>query len=196
MSLIRIRRTAFAAIALVITVSTASTSALAQYEPNFELSVQGGYDRTLSALKDVAEDGFGAGASLGYRFSDRLVIGGDFQFHNYNINELLTSGFQTPIDVSMRMVEYAGFAKLYLNDSDQRLYVRGSAGLFAGRTAINFLGNQAVATTTDPGVSGAIGFQLFGQRNSATFFEASYRRLIGEDVHWVGFSVGASFFVW
>jgi len=196
MSLDFSRRSAFAVIALSICLGLLSTPAQAQYEPNFELSVQGGYDRTFSVLKDFAEDGFAAGASLGYRFTDRLVLGGDLQFHSFHPNDSVTAPFGGNIEISSTMVEYAGFAKLYLNDGKRRLYARGSAGLFHGRTEITYLGVQMAGTSDDPGMSGALGLELFGRNNSATFFEASYRRLIGEDIHWVSFSVGASFFIW
>lgn len=196
MSLYFCRRGILVGVVLTLVVCLGSSMAHAQYRPNYELSLQGGYDQTLSTLKNFAEDGFAGGASLGYRFSERLVLGGDVQLHSFHVNDAITDPFSNNIDISSTMLETGGFAKLYLNQRDQRLYVRGSGGIFYGRTKANYLGVESTGTSTDPGMSGAVGLELFGPRNSATYFEASYHRILGEDIHWMSFQMGASFFLW
>ncbi len=192
MSLILCLRLGLALVLLLVVVGGAQ----AQYEPNFELSLQGGYDGNLTSLGDVADDGFATGASLGYRLADRLVVGGDFRYHNFNVNSAFTAGFPSTIDVTMTMLEFGGFVKAYTNSGDHRFYLRGTAGVFRGRTEVDYRGQQQLSTTTDPGISGAVGFEIVGHRNSATFFEASYRRVLGDDLQWLSVSLGASFFIW
>jgi hypothetical protein len=196
MSLSFSRHGCVVAVALAALVFMGVSSAQAQYEPKYEFSVQGSYAQTFSALKDFASSGIGGSASLGYRYSDRLVIGADATLHSFQPNDSVTAAFSNNIDISSILVEGAGFAKLYTNTGNRRVYLRGSAGVFHARTSVNYLGLKGTGTLTDPGMSAGVGIELIGHRNSATYFEASYRRMLGEDVHWVSFSVGASFFIW
>lgn len=173
-----------------------ATPASAQWEPNYELSLQGGYDHTLDTLGEATDGGFGLGTSLGYRMSPDFIVGADFHLNSYSVADEVTAGILGEMNVSMALYEFAAFAKHYVGSGNYRFYGKGGAGLFYGRSKVSYQGQEYVGDSYDPGMSASIGFQIEGRRNSATFFEASYRRVLGDDVHWFGFSVGANFFVW
>jgi hypothetical protein len=181
---------------LAILTLAAAPAVADPYAPDFELSLEGGYQRSLTTLQDFAEDSIGLGVGLGYKLNDRFVIGGDFHYTNYNLNDDLFSGFLGELQLDLAHFEYLGFAKCYLSDGRYRTYVKGGAGVFNGQSKITYQGAQGTGSSMDPGMMGSVGLQLVGSRDSATYIEFGYRRVLGDDIHWYGVSLGAAFFIW
>ena len=186
-------RAAIALAALALLTSPASAD---KWEPDFEWTLQGGYDYTLDILGEATDGGFSAGTTLGYRATASWILGADFHYNGYGVSDRLTAGFSDAIDIDMSMFELTGFVKRYLNSGSYRLYAKTGGGVFYGRSEVNYQGLQSTGSSYDPGVTGALGFQLDGGRNASTFFEASYRRVLGEDIHWFAFGVGVNFGIW
>jgi hypothetical protein len=161
----------------------AAVPAFAQVPGTFEITASGGVNMPTGSLGDQSKMGFAAGASVGYRAIDQLVVGAEFMYYGLGANDDALALLGTGADMSTNIMQMTAMGKYMFPVAEMHhVYAKGVAGMYRAEVSFDnvpFLGSGSVADTNLGGGVGA-GFRINGAKKTSFFGEGMYHFIQGD----------------
>lgn len=160
-----------------------------------ELMVGGGLNGPLGDYGDQAKIGWAFMTGAGLRIAKFVSLGAEIGFYGSSAQDEMLEGFSPETELSMRIEQYAGTAKILIPVQNHNLFAKGLIGSYRGVANVSSPLGDASVSNTDLGYGFGGGVMINGERNSSFFLDVTYHTIDfdGADskTHFISYSAGA-----
>ena len=187
------------AIATLLTVAALIVAPVAVQNAHaqFEFTLGGGLNSPMGEYGDQVDLGYAFMTGVGYQLTPFLVVGAEVSLYGNSASDELLSGFSPGTEMSTRIAQYAGMAKVLVPFGNHNVFAKGLLGSYRGSAKLTGPLGQAEVKTSDLGYGIGGGLLIGGESNSKFFLDATYHRISydgsTEDTDFVTYTAGAIF---
>jgi len=185
------------AIVLVAAAITVAPMAVQNAHAQFELTVGGGVNSPLGEFADQADLGYAVMTGAGYRLTPFLVLGAEISLYGNSGSDELLSGLSPGTEVSTRIMQYAGMAKVLIPFGSHNLFAKGLIGNYRASAKVTGPLGVAEGKNSETGYGLGGGLLIGGAGRSSFFLDMTYHTIAfdgaTENTNFVTYTAGAVF---
>jgi hypothetical protein len=158
-----------------------------------ELTLGAGANTPMGDYGDQMKTGYAVVTGLGIRVMPLLVVGAELSFYGNSATDEALAGLGGEAEVSGRIQQYAGMAKLLLPVGNHNVFAKGVVGNYRATAKVSSSIGEASASNSALGYGLGGGLLINGARNSAFFLDVTYHRVSydGSDIDTTFFTFSA-----
>ena len=162
-----------------------------------ELTLGGGMNSPLGEYGDEVNAGYAVTGGIGYRFMPLIVVGAEVSLYGNKASDELMAGLAPGTQVSTRIQNYAGMAKLLIPVRNHNVFAKGLVGTYRSSVSVSsYLGDVSVSNS-ELGYGLGGGLLINGSSGSALFLDVTYHTVPHDgseaNSNFLAFSAGGVF---
>jgi hypothetical protein len=162
-----------------------------------ELTLGGGMNSPLGEYGDQVNAGYAVTAGIGYRFMPLIVVGAEVSLYGNKGSDELLAPLGPTYEMSSRIQQYAGMAKLLLPVGNHNVFAKGLVGSYRASATVSGPLGEASASNSEVGYGLGGGLLINGSRNSSLYLDVTYHHIAYDgsdiDTNFLTFSAGGVF---
>jgi hypothetical protein len=183
---------------LVATALVILPMAVQNANAQLEVTLGGGLNSPMGDYGDEANAGYAFMTGVAYRLAPFLAVGAEIGLYGNSASDDVLAGFTPGTELSTRIVQYAGMAKVLIPVGRHNLFAKGLLGSYDGTAKLTSpVFGEASISNSELGYGIGGGFLIRGERSSSFFLDVTYHHIAFDgstiDTNFMTYSVGAVF---